>query len=112
MGETASRDRLRRADLRRRLVRVPLRVAPPRSRVRTNQLTAHVVVQRRCHRSAYSHTCALSSALPAQVSEYRDLWHPNHRLTNHRLLLIGCSQLWRLELLRGAVAAFGGPLVE
>ncbi|MDB5332873.1 MAG: hypothetical protein JWP03_4024 [Phycisphaerales bacterium] len=30
-----------------------------------------------CHRSAYSQTCALCATRKAQVSEYRDQWHPS-----------------------------------
>ena len=29
-----------------------------------------------CHRSTYSQTCVLLRRYAAQVSEYRDLWHP------------------------------------
>ena len=35
-----------------------------------------VVGQFGCHRSAYSQTCVLLRRYAAQVSEYRDLWHP------------------------------------
>jgi hypothetical protein len=35
-----------------------------------------VIGPSRCHRSAYWQTCVLLRRYAAQVSEYRDLWHP------------------------------------